>query len=466
MPLNAVEQHSHLSPLRALALALAKSRASAAWQRTGPNAAMARSSAGHFARSADPRGDAGKSRPVYLVGGHITPFVGKGSVYYKKDGKVLKDYLTDAIQGAFSDTGVKAEAIDRIYVGNFGGEMFNSQGHLGAGAAGIDPGLINKPSMRIESACASGGLACSEAVRAIKAGDDAVLAVGVELQTGADPKISGTYLARGADYDRQSDMDNFTFPCLFGRRAKAYLDKYSDVSLTDISAVAVKAYENANRNPLAHMHTKQMTLKRAERAPTFLTNPEYKPYLRMTDCSQNSDGGAAAIFMSEEGLKKHGIPLSQAVKVVDTDQGAGDLWQDPEDKTVLHTAKAVVNRMMDRAGVTPADLEVVEVHDCFAVTELLMYEAIGLAEPGKAVELFKSGATSFGGKVPVNSGGGLIAYGHPIGATGVKQVMEIWRQMKGKCGDYQIEKIPNLGLTVNMGGDDKTIATMLLQNVQ
>merc|ERR1712217_871101 len=105
---------------------------------------------------------------------------------------------------------------------------------------------------------------------------------------------------------------------------------------------------------------------------------------------------------------------------------------------------------------------VAEVHDCFTITELLLYEAIGWAEPGKAVEFFKTGATSLQGKIPVNTGGGLVAFGHPVGATGVKQVLEIYRQMKGKCGDYQMEKRPNVGITVNMGGDDKTTAAMLL----
>merc|ERR1712113_468455 len=112
----------------------------------------------------------------------------------------------------------------------------------------------------------------------------------------------------------------------------------------------------------------------------------------------------------------------------------------------------------------PANLDVAEVHDCFTMTELMMYEAIGLAEPGKGMEFFRSGATRIDGRIPVNTGGGLVAFGHPVGATGVKQVLEIYRQMKGKCAAYQMKKLPQLGLTVNMGGDDKTIAAMILQN--
>jgi len=403
-------------------------------------------------------------RQVYVVGGHITPFVGKGSAGFKKGEKGLKDYFAESIQGALKSTGIEGKSIDRIYVGNFAGELFNSQGHLGAAVAGADRALMNKPSMRLEAACASGGLACSEAVRAIRAGDDVVLSVGVELQTEVDARTGGTYLARASDFKRQSGIDAFTFPALFGKRTKAYLEKYPDVSMDDIAAVTAKAYANGNRNPLAHMHATKMPMDKAQKGSLFLTNQEYKPFLRVTDCSQVSDGGAAAIFMSAEGMAKHGIPLSQAVEVVDFDQGAGDLWSDPENDTELSTAKVVVGRMLNRSGVKPADLQVAEVHDCFALTELLMYEAMGLAEPGKGAELFKSGATSLGGKIPVNTGGGLVAFGHPVGATGVKQILEIYRQMKGLCGDYQMEKKPELGITVNMGGDDKTIATMLLRD--
>lgn len=403
-------------------------------------------------------------RRVYVVGGHITTFMGKGNPDFKKGQKGLKDYFAESIQGALKSTGVKAEVIDRIYVGNFAGELFNSQGHLGAAVAGADKALINKPSMRLEAACASGGLAASESVRAIRAGDDVVLAVGVEVQTEADARTGGTFLARAADFKRQSGIDDFTFPALFGKRVKAYLEKYPTVSMNDIASVAKKAYDNGNKNPKAHMQARKLTEKDAQNGNYFLSNPEYKPYLRVTDCSQVSDGGAAAIFMSEEGMQKYGIPLANAVEVIGMDQGAGDIWEDPESQTELTTAKTVVNRMMTKAGVKPSDLQVAEVHDCFAVTELMMYEAIGLAEPGKGAEFFHSGATSLKGKIPVNTGGGLLSFGHPVGATGVKQILEIYRQMKGLCGDYQMEKRPELGITVNMGGDDKTTAAMLLKN--
>lgn len=403
-------------------------------------------------------------RKVYLAGGHVTPFVGKGSPNFQKGLKGLKEYFAESIQGAFRETGAKPEAIDRIYVGNFAGELFNSQGHLGAAVAAAHPALLHRPSMRVEAACASGGLACAEAVRAVCAGDDIVLAVGVEVQTEADSRTGGTYLARAADFKRQSGIDDFTFPALFARRAKAYLEKYPEVKMADLATVGVKAYSNGNKNPLAHMHTVQLPLEKAVAGPEFLKNEELKPFVRATHCSQVSDGGAAAIFVSEEGLQKCGLSKHQAVEIVATDYGAGDLWSDPEDLAVMDTTKAVVSRMLASAGVKPSDLDVAEVHDCFAIAEILMYEAIGLAAPGKGTELVKSGATSLEGKIPVNTGGGLISFGHPVGATGVKQVLEIYRQMKGLCGDYQMRSQPNLGLCVNMGGDDKTCSAMLLRN--
>jgi acetyl-CoA acyltransferase len=418
------------------------------------------------------------SRRVFLAGGHITPFIGKGNPAFihkkhpdfgKKLNPTVKDYIVQSIQGAFTSTGVSGEAIDRVYVGNFAGELFNQQGHLGAAVAAADPALLYKPSMRVEGACASGGLACAEAVRAIRAGDDTVLAVGVEVQTDTDSKTGASYLARAADFHREVGIDAFTFPCLFARRTKHYLAAFPDASLADIGLVAAKAYANGNANPLAHMHAVKVSAEYAgvasEKNPCFLGNEDYKSFLRLTDCSQVSDGGAAAIFCSEDGLRAAGLSPADAVEVVDADYGCGDLWSTPDNLEEMTTTKTVVRRLLARAGVAPTDLQVAEVHDCFALTEILMYEAIGIAGRGEGPALVRSGATARDGKIPVNTGGGLLSFGHPVGATGVKQVLEIYRQMKGKCGDYQMAAAPSLGLTVNMGGDDKTCSAMLLRNL-
>lgn len=374
-------------------------------------------------------------RKVFLVGGHITDFCGKGSPKFdggEAEPRGLKGYINEAVRGALESVGTTGAAVDRMYVGNFAGELFNSQGHLGAALAVADRALINKPSLRLEAACASGGLACSESVRAIRAGDDCVMAVGVEVQNAVDARTGGTFLARAADYERQSGIDDFLFPALFARRVKAYTERYPDCTMDDIALVAAKAYANGNLNPKAHMHRRQLSLEKAKASPKFLRNQEYRPYLRVSDCSQVSDGGAAAIFMSEECMRSHGISPNDTVEVLASDQGAGDLWADPEDLTELSSVRTVVSRMLSKAKVTPQQLDVAEVHDCFAVSELLMYEAIGLAEPGRGAEFFRTGATRLDGSIPVNTGGGLLSFGHPVGATGVKQVLEIYNQMKGR----------------------------------
>lgn len=143
----------------------------------------------------------------------------------------------------------------------------------------------------------------------------------------------------------------------------------------------------------------------------------------------------------------------------------GNLYEDPVDATRMFTSHAAAERALHEAGITPHQLNVAEVHDCFTIAELLMYEALGIAEYGKAKELIRSGATCLDGRIPVNTGGGLLAFGHPVGATGVKQIMEIYRQMKGLCGEYQLKNKPEFGATLNMGGDDKTAVSCVLHNI-
>lgn len=431
------------------------------------------------------------SARVFIVGGHITPFIGKGSKLFidkkhpdfgKKENKNLEQLLQETVVQTLSATKLtgKEELIDHIAVGNFLGELFSNQGHLGAGAVGAlnfgkalgekNP-LQYKPSLRVEGACASGGLALMTSVDALKAGSaDIAMTLGVEVQTTASARQGGDYLARAADYRRQRGIDDFTFPCLFAKRMK-YIAEKQHFTTEDIARVAAKAYANGNLNPLAHMHSKQVSFEQANTAgptnPNFLGNETYKNYLRITDCSQVSDGGAGLIVANEAGLKKLGLSVNDPslVEIRSLACAAANLWEDPEDATQMFTSKKAAQKALSLAGVKPSDLQVAEIHDCFSIAELLMYEALGIAEYGKAKDLIRNGDTTLEGRVPVNTGGGLLSFGHPVGATGVKQIMEVYRQMKGLCGAYQLKKIPALGATINMGGDDKTAVSTVLQNI-
>ena len=416
------------------------------------------------------------ARPVYIAAQAITPFIGKGNPHFimkghpdfgTKDNPTLEDHIVNVVRKLLNDTGIDASLIQRGYIGNFAGELFSHQGHLGAMVARADARLAGIGFARVEAACASGGVGMVNAIESIQAGLDVVLVLGAEVQTTVRPREGADYLARAAHYATERGIDDFTFPALLTRRAKAYKEAYN-LTDHDLAHFAVKAYSNANRNPLAHMHAVKMTLEQAATAsdtnPNILHNPELKPHLKVSDCSQVSDGAAAILLVSDEGLRKLGRRTSDCVKVRSYGFCTNPLGQ-VQDLLRLDTAAAAAAEAMQDAGITPQDVQVAEVHDCFTIAELMMYEAIGLAEPGKGKELLLSGRTSLEGDIPVNTGGGLVGFGHPVGATGVKQVAELYRQMKGLCGEYQVQRELHTGLTVNMGGDDRTVVSTVIENV-
>jgi acetyl-CoA acyltransferase len=413
---------------------------------------------------------------VYIAAQAITPFIGKGSPHFivkghpdfgTKDNPALEDHIATVVRQLLADYAVDPSLIQRGYVGNFAGELFSQQGFLGAMLARADARLAGIGCARVEAACASGGVGIIGAIEAIQAGLDVVLVVGAEVQTTVRPREGADYLARAAHYATERSIDDFTFPALLARRAKAYKETYG-LTDRDLAHFSVKAYANANRNPLAHMHAVKMTLDQAATAsdanPNFLQNPELKPHLKVSDCSQVSDGAAAVILASETGLQKLGRTPAACVKVRAYGFCTNPLGQ-VHDLLRLDTTAAATAEAMRDGGITPQEVQVAEVHDCFTIAELLMYEAIGLAEPGKGIDLLLSGRTSLEGDIPVNPGGGLVGFGHPVGATGVKQAAEIFRQMQGLCGEYQIQRDLHTGLTANMGGDDRTVVSLVLENM-
>lgn len=415
------------------------------------------------------------ARRAFIAGGAHTQYLGKGHPDFvwkrhpdfgKRENPTIEETLQAGVDGALADTGVDPAQIDRLYLGNFAGELFVNQGHLGAALAGTHPAFEGKPASRLEAACASGGLAVLSGLDAIAAGADLVLVAGVEIQTSVRAREGGDFLARASHYARQRSIDDFTFPALFARRIKAYMEAYG-LTHEDLAHLAVKAYANANKNPLAHMTAAKMSFEKAasahDRNPNFLGNEALKPFLKMSDCSQVSDGASVILLASEEGLAKLGKSMSDTVEIAASGHAVSSLYTDG-DPTELSTVKAATSQAMTGAGISVDDLDVAEVHDCFTIAELLTYEALGMAKKGEGAAVARDGATAIDGKLPVNTGGGLVGFGHPVGATGVKQAFEIFRQMKGRCGDYQIDRELSWGLTSNMGGDDKTVVSLAIRN--
>lgn len=416
------------------------------------------------------------ARRVFVLGGAHSGFIGKFHPDFiwkghpdfgKRTNPTLEDHIKIAVVGALEKTGVPAAAIQRGYVGNFTGELFAKQGHLGAMLAGAHPDLAMKPYARLEGACASGGLALLAGADAIAAGVDVVLVVGAEVQTTVGAADGADYLARAAHYATQRAIDPFTFPCLFARRAKAYRETHK-LSDQDLSRVVVKAYENGNKNPHAHMHAFKMTLENAatvsDRNPLFLENKEYRDFMKVSDCSQVSDGASALVLASEAGVRKLGKRLEDTSEILAYGHVVAPL-QDLADPLFMSTSAAAAAEAYRDAGIGPRDIGVAEVHDCFSITELELYEALGFAERGRAIDLLKDGSVLLDGRLPVNTGGGLMAFGHPVGATGVKQAVEIFRQQKGLCGAYQVKGRPTYGIAANIGGDDRTAVVTVYRNV-
>lgn len=416
------------------------------------------------------------TRRAFVIGGHTTPFLGKKHPDFiwkghpdfgKRDNPTLEDTISAAVNGALAATGTPVEAVEKAWIGNFVGELFSNQGHLGAAVVGANPGLMYKPVMRVEGACASGGLAFASALDAIGAGTDVALVIGAEVQTTASARQGGDYLARASHYARQRAIDDFTFPALFAQRVKDCKAAYG-LSDEDLAHASVKAYANANKNPLAHMKAVTMDFATAASSgpenPAFLSNAELAPFMKMSDCSQVSDGGSALIVVSEAGLAKLGKQPSDAIEVVALAQTTGNLYEDG-DPTRLDVTAEAARRAYATAKLSPKDIGVAEVHDCFTVTELLMMEALGFADYRQGGAMIREGRTAIDGDLPVNTGGGLVGFGHPVGATGVKQILEIYRQMKGRCGAYQVPRIPTHGLTANMGGNDKSVVVGIFRNL-
>lgn len=410
------------------------------------------------------------NRRAFIAGGVSTPFIGKFNPDFiwkkhpdfgKKENPSLEDYINIPTNQLFDELGIDPALIDKAYVGNFAGQQFSHQGHLGAALAGANPALQHKPIMRTEGACASGGLAFTAALDALQAGYDILLIVGAEVQTSVNAKQGAEYLAGAAHYATQRDIDPFTFPALFARRAKALMEA-GLVTESDLADVAVKAYANANKNPLAHMRAVNMTKEAAMTSPQFLSNEELNPFLRVSHCSQVSDGGSAMLLVSEAGAKKLGLNTNTMSEILSASYAAGSLYEETN-PFVMDTVKAAAMGAYKDAGVNPGDIKVAEVHDCFAVTEILIYEALGFADQGKGAQLVRDGVTTLDGKLPVNTGGGLMAFGHPVGATGVKQLIELHKQLKGSAGDYQIKGDPDIALAANMGGDDRTAVVTVLK---
>lgn len=410
-------------------------------------------------------------RKVFIVGGAHSTYLGRGHPDWVSRTEqaagarnpTLEEHLATAVRRLFEQTGVSPGAVDRGVVANFLGECFARQGHLGAVLAGLHPELDGVPCTRVEAACASGGAAVISAAEALQAGHDVALVAGAEVETNVSGRDGVAYLARAADIAQADALEPNTFPFLFAQRARAYKESFG-ATHEDLVAVARKAYGNARLNPFAQMQRAgidEATLASpGPHNPEFLQDAALRPHMRLLESTTFTDGASAVLLASERGLKRLGIDPADCTELRAWSQSTARL-SDPIDPARMPNMARAAGRAYADAGVRPEHVGLAEVHDCFAITELLLYEALGFAKEGEGMHLLREGRTAIGGDLPVNTGGGLLGFGHPVGASGVKQVAEVHRQLHGQCGDYQVKARPEVAVTANLGGNDRTGVVMV-----
>lgn len=410
-------------------------------------------------------------RKIYMTAGYNTISLGTGRKEFhpKKPRPGIEHYLNEAGQATLKRIG-GAKNIDESVVGNFMASRYNKQGHLGAFTPMIDKGLQYKPSHRVEAACASGGMSLMTGMKSILAETaDTVLAMGVEVQNSVKAVYGADILAGAGWYQKRKNGHAHFFPGQFSDRAGAYFEKFGRENTRRAFARWYRnAIENARLCPTAQEYENQDP---DPESTAFATEPNPKmftPHLTPFESSKVSDGASAIAILSEEGLKRSGISKDQAVEIAGYGHAVEDVTEDPKELTKLDTMKAAIDKALESAGITKDELATVEIHDCFAIAAVLGVEALGLAPYGKGADYIREGNTSRQGEVPFNTTGGLIGWGHPTGATGVHMAVTIWEQLTGNAGKAQI-KIPSdrpYGMSINMGGDDKTVMAIVYKKAE
>jgi acetyl-CoA C-acetyltransferase/acetyl-CoA acyltransferase len=409
-------------------------------------------------------------KDVYITAGFNTVSFGSGRKEFhpKKARPGLEHYIKEAGEGVLAQIN-DPELIDEGVISNFMAARFNRQGNLAGLIPTIHPSLEYKPSTRVEGACGSGGLGLYTGMKSVLAETaDVVLVLGTEVQNTVKAIYGADILAGAGHYaSERKDGHAYFFPGRFSERAQAYQEKFG---VEQVREAMARWYEqcvtNARNNPKAQEHHNSFP----DLFATGMTPPNPKaflPHLNVFDCSKVSDGASACLVCSEEGLKKLGIDKSQAVLIKGFGQCEADLTRHDDDKTKLKTSETAASRAYEMAGLKPADIGVVEVHDCFTITGLLMLEATGFAEYGKGGDLVTAGETKVGGSVPTNATGGLVGFGHYTGGTGIRQAVDILHQLSGQAPEGCQIDVPDAkrnGILVSMGGNDKTVTSMILGN--
>src|SRR5215467_1726264 len=379
--------------------------------------------------------------------------LGAGSTKYGKLNEGIIEIALDASIDAISSAGITPKDIQAGYISNVFG-VSDKQVHM-APVIMSNLGLPGVPGLTIESACGSGSIMFREAYANIAAGFyDCVLGLGVEKITHTGTIQSTTLFSYCSDFFYEGG-NGASFPGLFASIARAYMAKYK-ASEEDLASVAVKNHENGILNPKAHVR-KKITIDDVLKSP-MVASP-----LKLYDCCPFSDGASAVILCNEDFAKKSGRPF---VEVIGSGRGASSAAvQGRDDITTIPSTVAAATQAYKMAGITPKDIDFAEVHDCFTIAEIIDIEDLGFFKKGTGANAVREGSTSRTGEIPINPSGGLKSKGHPIGATGIGQVVEVFEQLTGKA-DQRTVRDAEIALTHNFGATGASAAVHIFKRAE
>ena len=378
--------------------------------------------------------------------------LGAGSTKYGRLDDSISDITIQASVDAIESAGIEPKEIKAGYISNVFG-VADKQVHLGP-VVMTNLGISERPSLSIESACGSGSVAFREAFANVAGGFyDAVLVTGVEKVTHTGTEWTTTYFSYCSDFFYEGGA-GASFPGLFASIARAYLNEFKATE-EDLAEVAVKNHDNGLLNPKAHLR-KKITVDDVMKSDV-VASP-----LKLYDCCPFSDGASSVILCNESFAKEHN---KDYIQVIGSGRGGSPAaLQDREHMTTIPSTKIAAEAAYKMAGITPKDIDFAEVHDCFTIAEIIDTEDLGFFEKGQGVQAVREGQTKRNGQIPINPSGGLKSKGHPIGATGVGQIVEVYDQLTGKAGKRTI-KDAKIGLTQNFGATGASCAVHIFQSV-
>ncbi|MCH8131145.1 MAG: thiolase domain-containing protein [Deltaproteobacteria bacterium] len=403
---------------------------------------------------------------VYVLGGYMTDFARN----WTKENKHFSALMRESVLGALEKCDIAPEEIESAHVGNFAAELYCMQGHLGAFFTEAHPAFSGLPTARHEAACASGSIAILVASAEIEAGRyDLQAVVGIEQMKTVSAAEGGAFLGTAAWYEQEAEGIEFPFPKLFGKLGDEYDKRYGlkDEYLAEISKIN---YANAKLNPNAQTRTWYMNKEHALCRTD--DNPSVGGRIRISDCSQVTDGAVTVFLASREYAEKYAKGMGKKLADIPRIKGWGHntarlkfddkVAESHHAEYVLPHVRSTLTSAWKRAGVSgPEDIDVIETHDCFTTSEYMAIDHFGITKPGESWKAVEEGWLEIDGKHPINPSGGLIGAGHPVGATGVRQLLDCYKQVVGEAGAFQVEGAKN-AQTLNIGGTGTTSCSFVV----